>query len=212
MNLNLIFQEPLFFLAYLIAIFYVLTVHEFSHALSAHLVGDNTAKDYGRLTFNPFAHVDFLGLLMLFFAGFGWGKPVPINPNNFRKPRRDIMFVSFAGPLSNFLSGIFFILVLKIVVTYTTLSSANLLVNFLFILIIINFTLFIFNLLPIPPLDGSKILFSILPSKFDNIKYLLNKYGIWFLFGLLLADNFLNLGIFRTIFNEFLSLVAVIID
>jgi len=212
MNLDTIFQEPFVFAAYIVAILYVLTIHEFSHAFSAYLVGDHTAKDFGRLTFNPLAHVDILGFIMLFFAGFGWGKPVPVNPVNFRHPRRDSIIVSVAGPLSNLLSGIFFLIVIKLLDAYTTLSSGNLLINFIFLLVIINFTLFIFNLLPIPPLDGSKVLFNILPSKFDNFKYQLNKYGIWVLFGLLLLDNFLNLGIFRFIFNAFFSLVAIIID
>lgn len=209
---DLVFSQPLIFLAFLVAILYVLTVHEFSHALVAFLAGDQTAKAEGRLTFNPIAHIDILGLVMLFFAGFGWGKPVPINPSNFHKPRRDVLLVSLAGPLSNFISGIIFIFILKLVANYSSLTSANLLVNFLFILIIINFTLGIFNLIPIPPLDGSKILFSILPDKFNNFKYWLSYYGPWFLLGLIIVDRLLNLGIFSYIFRQFLTLISIIID
>jgi len=212
MLISSLLQDPLIFVAYLVAIFYVLTVHEFSHALAALLAGDQTAKEMGRLTLNPFKHVDVLGLIVLFFAGFGWGKPVPINPNNFRRPRSGLFWVSLAGPLSNLISGIIFIILLRIVLTYTSLSAANLLVGFLLILIIINFTIFIFNLLPIPPLDGSKLLFSLLPEKFNKFKYWLSYYGPWLLIGLIILDNFTNLGIFSTIFTKFLSIISYLID
>lgn len=212
MLFNLAFQDPLFFLAYVVAIFFVLTIHEFSHAFVATLAGDPTARDNGRLTFNPFAHIDILGLIMLFLVSFGWGKPVPINPDNFRHPRRDIFFVSLAGPLSNFLSGIFFIIVLKVLVSYVNLSSANLLINFLFVLIIISFSLFIFNLIPLPPLDGSKLLFSLLPDKYINFKYNLSRYGPWILLSLIFLDNALNIGIFSYLYHNFLFLISSIID
>ncbi len=210
--LSLIFQDPFIFFGFIFAILFVLTIHEFSHAYSAYLAGDQTAKEQGRLTFNPLAHVDILGLIMLFVAGFGWGKPVPINPANFKNPRRSVFFVSLAGPFSNFFAGVFFIIVLKILTTYLNLASGNLLVTFLFILIVINFSLFIFNLLPIPPLDGSKVLFSLLPDRFINFKYSFSQYGPWLLIGLILIDNFLNLGLFSYLFSHFFSLISRIVD
>jgi Zn-dependent protease len=209
---NLITQNPLVFVAYFAAILIVLSLHEFSHALVAYLSGDQTAKNEGRLTLNPLAHVDFLGLIALFFIGFGWGKPVPIDPYNFKKPKMGVLLVSLAGPLANFFSAIFFIIVLKILVSYFGLTSANLLTDFLMILIVISFSLFIFNLIPIPPLDGSKVLFTLLPDRFMNLKYLMSQYGTWVLLGLILADNFLNLNLFSSLINGFLNIVTKLID
>lgn len=210
--LSLITQSPLIFFAYLVALLFVLTIHEFSHAFSAYLAGDPTAKDAGRITLNPLVHLDVFGLIMLFLAGFGWGKPVPINPNNFKSPRRDVLLVSLAGPLSNLITGVILIFILKFINLNFDLASGNLLIIFLFLLVILSFSLGIFNLIPIPPLDGSKILFSLLPERFNKLKYLLIQYGPWFLIGLIILDNFLNLGIFSNLYNRLLSFISNIID
>jgi len=132
----------------LLSLLVAVTIHEFCHALAADKLGDPTPRAYGRLTLNPLAHLDPLGTLMLFIAHFGWGKPVPIDPYNFRHPRRDEIIVSLAGPLSNFLLAFIFSRIpgtLTYILTYT------------------NLYLGIFNLFPIPPLDGSKVLLNILP-------------------------------------------------
>lgn len=169
-----------------LAFYLALSVHEFSHALLAYYYGDKTAQHAGRLTLNPLAHIDLIGtvLLPLFLilsnAGIvvGWAKPVPVNYYNLRNQKWGPAIVSLAGPMANFIFGIICLIILKLLYTYTSLTGNNLLVNFLFLLVIINFVLMVFNLIPIPPLDGSKILFALLPEKYANFKALIEQYGL----------------------------------
>ncbi len=151
-----------------------LTVHEFSHGYAAYKMGDNTAKNLGRLTFNPIKHLDPIGLLCMIFFHVGWAKPVPINARNFRNPKRGFAIVGVAGPLSNVLLGFFaagaYLLVIALTKDLTFESEVlyNLTYNgllFLSAFFSINIGLGIFNLLPIPPFDGSRILNVILPPK-----------------------------------------------
>ena len=157
-----------------------LGIHEFSHAFMAYKLGDPTAKALGRLTINPIKHIDPFGAICMIFFHFGWAKPVPINPRNFKKPRRDFALSSLAGPASNltlaFLLAPIFLLCAQTFV-YTENNFLNSLMqntlNFLYIFHIINVGLGLFNLVPIPPLDGSRILNLILPAKwyFKIMKY-----------------------------------------
>ncbi|HDQ22997.1 MAG TPA: site-2 protease family protein [Candidatus Uhrbacteria bacterium] len=195
----------IYFISIFAAFFLALSVHEFAHALSAYQLGDSTAQQAGRLTLNPIAHIDLIGtiLLPLFLilsnAGivFGWAKPVPVNYFNLKNQKWGPAIVSFAGPLANFIFGVFCIIILRLVNQYALLGPNNLLVSFLFFLIIINFVLMIFNLIPIPPLDGSKILFALLPESFQNIKIFLEQYGLILLFVLLIfGSGFLSLIFF----------------
>lgn len=140
-----------------------ITVHEFSHGFVAFLRGDRTAKEAGRLTLNPLSHLDILGTLMLMFGPIGWAKPVPINPYNFKNPRKDLFFVSIAGSASNLLLAFICGVIIRMMNPYTLNESA--LIVFAYILVI-NCGLGVFNLLPLPPLDGSKVLASLLPSKY----------------------------------------------
>lgn len=200
-------SQPLFFVAWLFAVLYGITVHEFAHAWMAVKQGDNTPAAMGRLTLNPAAHLDIIGLLMLIFAGFGWGKPVEVNPYNFKNGRTSDNLVSLAGIITNLISVVIFTIVLKIIFSYTDLSGDNLLVNFLYILITINLILAVFNILPIPPLDGSHVLFNLLPDKYNDLKMNLAKNGPFILITLIIADNFLNLHILSTIFGFFIGIV-----
>lgn len=204
-----LFSNPIFFLVWTAAIILALSIHEFSHALIATLLGDQTAKQQGRLTLNPMAHVDPLGFLMLIVAGFGWGKPVPFNPYNLRIQRWGPTLVALGGPLSNLLSVIVFGTVLLFLRSNTNLGSENLLIIFLSLLILISAMLFLFNLLPIPPLDGSKFLFSILSSpKYDRVRYMLETRGPFILLALIILDNFLPISIFGSIFGGVLFFLA----
>lgn len=159
-----------------------ITVHEFAHGYSAYLLGDNTAKHYGRLTLNPIAHIDIAGFLLLVFAGFGWAKPVPVNPNNFKHRKLGYFIVSIAGPLANLILALIFTILLGAQIKFLDHIIIN---NMITYGIIINVVLAIFNLFPIPPLDGSKILLSFLPSKFEEKYYDIQKFSYPLLFVLI---------------------------
>jgi Zn-dependent protease len=166
-----------------------LTVHEFCHALVAHLCGDSTSKDQGRVSLNPLKHIDPIGFLMLIFAGFGWAKPVQFNEQNLRNPKVDVIKIALAGPLSNA------VIAMVLSVLFSILSStlfvhstpATQIASEVFIYAIyINWGLFIFNLIPLPPLDGSHLLLSQL-KKYPALHNGLYKYGSFLLFGLIIA-------------------------
>lgn len=181
-----------------------LTVHEFSHALAAYLQGDRTAQDAGRLTLNPLVHIDPIGTVLLpgllLLSGspvmFGWARPVPFNPLNLRNPKGGSILVGLAGPLSNIVMCIVFAVALKIALF--TYEPSNLLILFFVTLMVMNFVLGVFNLIPIPPLDGSKILESLAHKRFMPLIAFLEQYGSILLIGLLIinATVYPFLGIF----------------
>lgn len=185
----------------------VIAIHEFSHAVASYSLGDHTAEHEGRLTLNPLAHLDGVGTLMLLFVGFGWGKPVPFNPYNLRWRKWGSAAVALAGPISNFLTAIVFALVLKAVIGKVPDSSY--LLVFLVYVIIYSLLLGIFNLLPIPPLDGSKLLFSLLPPKYDNVAFWLQKNGFLLLISLLIFLDLTGIPLFETIVNFLLKLLGL---
>ncbi|HNV97299.1 MAG TPA: site-2 protease family protein [bacterium] len=201
MILNLLFTDPMLFLAWLIAIIFALSIHEFAHAYLAITQGDPTAKLMGRVSLNPLAHIDAFGFLAILLIGFGWAKPVPVNPLYFKNKKWGDAIVSFAGPLSNFIAAIIFGITLRLVLNYGNFSPDNLMIQFFLFLIMINVSLGVFNLIPIPPLDGHHILFAVLPDSFNDIKVWLLKNGPTFLLIIILADSFLNIGIFSYLFN-----------
>ncbi|MFH1404725.1 MAG: site-2 protease family protein [Patescibacteria group bacterium] len=154
-------------LAWVLAIFMTLTLHEFSHALVARMCGDKTAEYAGRLTLNPIAHIDIWGLIALLILGFGWAKPVPYNPYNLKDPKWDSVKVALAGPASNLIFALIAAIVIRLIIAFGLVGGANLMIVFLFFIVLINLFLAIFNIIPVHPLDGSKLLFALL----DNPKY-----------------------------------------
>ncbi len=193
-------------IAFLLSIAIGISIHEFSHALAAYLMGDTTARDAGRLTLNPLAHLDPLGSFMLLFAGFGWGKPTPYNPHQLRFLKWGPALVAIAGPASNLIGAAGSIGLLALIRPY--LSGENLLVLFLGTLFLVNVMLMLFNLIPIPPLDGSQLLFSVIPARFENLKYFLARNGPIVLIALLIMDNFVGVGFFGSIYRYFLNIIA----
>jgi Zn-dependent protease len=202
-------MDYLLLLVNFIAFFLALTIHEFSHALAAFYLGDRTAEYEGRLTLNPLAHIDLFGtiilplVLILTNAGivFGWAKPVPVNYYNLKDQKWGPAIVSLAGPFANLLFAIFCILIWNLIKLYLPLGTDNLLVQFVLMLILVNIVLMIFNLIPIYPLDGSKLLFALLPDRWENFKLFWERNGILFLIALIFfGSGFLNL-IFSFVFS-----------
>lgn len=162
--IDMLFSVPVLLIAF--------PVHELSHAYTAYKLGDPTAKNMGRLSLNPFKHLDLFGTICLILFRFGWAKPVPINPYNFKNPRAGMALTSLAGPVSNLILG-FISLFLEGLYQITLISSAPyivsyIIVNFLFMSTYINIGLCLFNLIPIPPLDGEKILAFFLPERLEE--------------------------------------------
>ncbi|MDR3264447.1 MAG: site-2 protease family protein [Synergistaceae bacterium] len=180
-------RDPYMLLLTIPGVFWAISFHEFCHGYAAKLVGDPTAERQGRLSLNPLAHFDVLGTLMLLLFGFGWAKPVPINTRYFKNPRRDILIVALAGVAGNFLTAIVCVLFLRAFgsVWFQLTGRAGLLV--IFQIIRVNMGLAAFNLIPIPPLDGSRVLSTFLPFRALSYYYWMEQYGMFILVILLLT-------------------------
>lgn len=189
------------FVVWVVAIVFALTIHEFFHALAGYLLGDKTAARAGRLTINPISHIDPIGFLMLMFVGIGWAKPVPFNPYNLKYPKWGPALVALAGPLAN-LASVIVLGALTHGLLYAGLEYTNLLVALLLFTIFINAILMLFNIIPIPPLDGSKILYAYLSSpKYNQLKMKLERQGPYLLLGLLILNWVTNGAILSPIFT-----------
>lgn len=159
---------------------FAVSFHEFSHAFTAKQLGDNTAKEAGRLSLNPLKHIDPIGLIMLLIFGFGWAKPVPIRSDKFKNPKFGMAVTAFAGPFSNFILAFAVLLILFVFeITVQNLSRYYLLLRILSATVYMSIAFGIFNLFPFPPLDGSKILFSVLPDRIYYKILRFEKYGIF---------------------------------
>lgn len=167
-------------------ILFALTVHEWAHAWTANRLGDPTARLSGRMTLNPLAHLDLFGTLAIVLIGFGWAKPVPVNPNNLRDPRRQMMWIAAAGPLSNLLQALVFGLVFQLLFAGVThAATGGFLARMISYGIFINCALAVFNLIPVPPLDGSKIIYGLWPGMTAVTMFKLERYGPAVLMGLI---------------------------
>lgn len=168
MLIRILFLEPELYLMIAIAILFGLSIHEYSHAEAANSLGDPTAKYMGRLTINPLAHFDPIGTLLIFIFGIGWGKPVPFNPYNLRNQKWGPALVGLAGPSSNFLSA----LIVGTLLRFLELKNP-VLIAFFSVFVWINIILGVFNLIPIPPLDGSHIFLTLLPPSLEKFKLII---------------------------------------
>ncbi len=191
------------------ALLIAITVHEFAHARVAYAYGDATAKAYGRMNLNPINHLDPVGTLMIILVGFGWAKPVPINPYNFRNYRAGLRWVSLAGPLANFALAFVSLVLLR---TLVISGVGGLLLSFMVVMVQLNILLGIFNLIPIPPLDGSKILISLAPQSFVNFFHQIEPYAPIILLMLIItrAFNYILFPLYDLILDLFNAIIRFI--
>ncbi len=190
---SLLFSEPWVFAAFVAVFVISLSIHEYAHALVGFLLGDATAKQQGRLTLDPRAHIDPLGFISLLLLGFGWGKPVPYNPYHLRLPRLGPVLIAIAGPTSNVILGTLFTFLFQW--TAVHLGGSNVLTIFAQAGAFLNFSLALFNLIPVPPLDGSKLLLALLDEyRFETAHRWITLQGPNLLLGVVLLDMVLPVG------------------
>ncbi len=203
-------SDPSILIFYLIVLIFSVIIHEVSHGFVAYYLGDNTAKDAGRLTLNPISHIDPIGSilvpLILVLVGspvlFGWAKPVPFNPNNLRNLKSGSGWIGLAGPASNFILAGFFAIILKIAVISGMVTGAPFSI-FLNIIILVNVVLGAFNLVPIPPLDGSRILFAILPRAAEKFQMSLERWGLLIVIIFIYFASFIIYPVISWLFHLF---------
>ena len=195
----------------LLAVLFCLTVHETCHGLAALALGDPTAKRQHRLSLNPLRHIDWFGLLMMLVAGFGWARPVPVNPNYFKKPRQGMALTALAGPASNLLLALLLLIPARLIYTYAHYSVFNqTALDFLTSTAALSIGLGLFNLIPIPPLDGSKVLSVLLPERAYRWLMRYERFGIfalWLLVALGVGGRYMSLAI-RWVYTLFCRIVG----
>ncbi len=202
-------EEYLVYLYIIPAALIAIVCHELTHGLFSHLLGDPTPKEQGRLSINPAKHFDLMGTLCLIFFGFGWAKPVRVDPRYYKNPKWGMALVALGGPLANFIIALISGLAVTLIQNYAPYTEFyNILFNFFLYLMIINIGLGTFNLIPIPPLDGSKIIGAILPDSayVQYMKY--QKYGMFFIIGLLVLLDILEFMGYPSLLNQLLDIVV----
>ncbi len=196
----------------LFVVFCTMPIHEYAHALIATKLGDETPRLSGRLTLNPMAHVDLLGALMIFICGFGYAKPVSVNPRNFKDAKKGMALTAIAGPVSNLIMGFFFVFLSVLVQTVFYKLDVMILysiVSFLYFAASININLAVFNLLPIPPLDGSRILQLLIPAKYYYKFLQYERYVVIVVFVLIISGVLSTpLAIISTLILNLFSIIA----
>jgi Zn-dependent protease len=203
--LNLLTRDPLAFALAAIPLLFSVIIHEVAHGWVAYRMGDSTAKWSGRLSLNPLKHLDPIGTLMLFLAGFGWAKPVPVNFNNLSDKRKGLIFVSSAGILANILFAFVALLLIRLSSTSSSGMTPVLVYKVCQSVAYINITLAALNLIPIPPLDGSKILMGILWQRTPDFLFRLEPYGFFIIIG------FLYLGVLDPLIGFFGWMIGTVI-
>jgi Zn-dependent protease len=216
--INTLFHDPLSFVITFIALIMVIAIHEFAHGWAAGQLGDPTARLAGRLTLNPIKHLDPIGTILMLLTGFGWGKPTPFDPYNLKNPRKDGALIAIAGPLSNFLTAIILAIVLRILILT---HNQGIIVTGTFLIlpfIQLSLGLGIFNLVPIDPLDGFKIVGGFLNDEQAAQWYSLRRYGLFFLLLLFMpligGTSLVNLiiqPIFRTLFQLLVPIQSLVL-
>lgn len=203
-----ILTDPLLVLYFIIAFLVGLTVHEFMHAWTANFLGDPTAKNLGRVSLNPLRHLDVFGVILFLLASIGWGKPVPVNPARLRFGKYGDVLVSVAGAVANLLVatafGISFVLLAGVPSTNTAFIE---ILRFLLVVVDVNVMLAVFNLIPIPPLDGSKVIIIFMPQELTR-RWLdfADRSGFFILFAIILVERFTGLHLFSGVIDFFLGL------
>ena len=196
----MLFRLPIEVLILLIPVLlFALVFHEYSHAWMANQLGDPTAKYQGRLTLNPAAHLDIFGSLMILFVGFGWAKPVPVDDRYLKNPRVDMMKVAFAGPAANLFLGFVGGMLIRIIGNQGALTAV------LMLFTQINIMLAVFNLIPIPPLDGSRIFSGLMIRRNPELTYKLEMYGPQILMGLIMIGYFTGISILWWFMSPFVN-------
>lgn len=202
-------EQYLVYLYIIPAALIAIVCHELSHGLFSYLLGDPTPKEQGRLSLNPAKHLDLFGTLCLIFFGFGWAKPVRVDPRYYKNPKWGMGLVALGGPLANFIIALISGLAVTLIQNYAPYTEFyNILFNFFLYLMIINIGLGTFNLIPIPPLDGSKIIGAILPDTayVQYMKY--QKYGMIFIIGLLILLDVLEAMGYPSLLNTMLDVIV----
>lgn len=200
--LSLLLKDPLAFIIIAVPLLYAIIFHELAHGWVAWRMGDPTAKMMGRLSLNPISHLDPVGTLMLFIVGFGWAKPVPVNFNNLHDKKKGMILVSSAGIITN----IFLAFTAVLLDRMLALPSTAILAQLLYYFAHINIILAAFNLIPIPPLDGSKILMGFAPPEIQRMLFKLERYGFFIVIGLL------YLGVLDPVIKFFKWLIVSLIN
>ena len=193
------FASNMFDIYFILALIIAVTIHEFSHAWVATILGDPTPRGQGRLTLNPLRHLDPVGTILLFIAGIGWGRPVIFDPRYLKHPVRDSALIALAGPLSNLV--VVFILAIPFRLLSQTAAPDAFSIQLMLAVINLNLILMLFNLLPVPPLDGSKVVFSLLPRKLYPLLFRYRNYGYGVLLILLLSPSLFGVNIIGSLFG-----------